>query len=168
MNFCTCDEFHKTFLSKYYNFVHDGGYDRVLVDISDEEDSRVFSTQGFTKKLDEIEILCPTHHPFIYYLAGIVHLKPSDVQSAIKHAWTPKSSGNLNIYFKGAHAPMRVIRGIHKAWRGFSGHPRSSVCYYTSELGHMYGENADDYEDYVPNTWDILGNLGSAVWSAKF
>ena len=120
------------------------------------------------KKLDDVELICPNHHPFIYYLAGIVHLKPSTVQSLIAHGWIHKPSGNLSIFFYGASAPIRVVRGHHKAWCGFSNHSNSCVSYYTSELGHVYAEYTDDCEYETMDAWDVLGNLGSTIWRAKF
>lgn len=161
---CDCT-FHTKFLQKY-DYVSDGGYDRVLVDTEDD-DTIVFSTKGFSENLDEIELLCPLHHPFFYYLSGIVHLKPVDVQNAVKHAWVHQASNSLKLFFHGAHAPMRIVKGLHKAWRGFSGCENSSVSYYISELGYVYGETASDDEDFTPKAWDVLENIGY-VWHAKF
>ena len=165
MSTCTCTDFHDKFVAKYTKYVYAGDYDRVLIDTDDDE-TQVFSTKQFTQNLGEIQLLCPAHHPFFYYLAGLVHLKPEDVQRLVAHAWVYKSQ--MNVFFYGAHAPTRVVRGLYKAWRGFSGHSNSGVSYYYSELGHVYGDTADEFAYASIDPWDVRGNLGSTVWSATF
>ena len=142
-------------------------------------DGHIIRTRGFTTETEDVEIMCPRHHPFFYYLAGMLHLQPDEIQKAVQHAWNHTKSNELKILLRRdaqQKVQGRMMIGLYKAWRGYSGKKTSCVYTYTEELGHFYTddhglvwEDEDECKCCDANDgWVIMQNLGHILWSAKF
>jgi hypothetical protein len=171
--YCNCKDFHALVIKKIQQqWFFSGDYDRDVWFDSDDADSKAhhLRTNHFKENMDQVHIMCPKHHPFFIYLAGIVHLRPSEVQAEFRHAWYNEASGCLKVLVFSIHSRLfrRIAQGLHKAWKGFSGHPKSNVEYFYEELGHFYGEQSDDYEDSTVDGWYTISGLGAALWSGAF
>jgi hypothetical protein len=170
---CNCEDFHTLVVKKVQQewfFACDYVTDVWFTDDDTDRQYHRLRTENFSKNMDQVHVMCPKHHPFFFYLAGIVHLRPTDVQNEFRHAWYNATSGNLKVLVHSIHSLLhrRVVQGLHKAWRGFSGKQNSSVEYFYEELGHFYEEQCDDHEDSRIDGWEIMSSLGSALWSGKF
>lgn len=80
--YCDCTDFHTSVVKKMQQYWFcDSDYDDVVWFDSDDADSKThrLHTNHLTENLENVHIMCPKHHPFFYYLAGIVHLRPEEV-----------------------------------------------------------------------------------------
>ena len=172
---CNCTKFHTNIVQKLSKDWFSGrDYDDVVWRSYDDSDSKTgefhhFDSRGFTKNTEDVTLLCPQHSSFFIYIAGIIHVRPHDIQRQIEHAWYHEKSGTLKILVKSIHDPLyqRMIQGLSKAWRGYSNNPNSCVYVYNEELGGFDGEEIDDYEDSMVDAWHIMSSLGSSLWGAN-
>lgn len=164
---CGCTLFHEEAVKRLAKLYSRDDYDDVHWSVGDDDDTyKHCDTYFFTKNTDQLYTLCPKHHPFFYYLAGVLHLKPRDVLDQFVHAWVHVESGTLKLWLKHQH-PLyeKLVIGLHKAWRYYSGHKDSTAHFYYVDTGSLYGTEVDEPEDYNPDAWEVLSSLGRRVWS---
>lgn len=168
---CGCTDFHEQAIKRLARCYSRHEYDEVHWTI---EDPDVFErhqdcvTYCFTQQTDTFYVLCPKHHPFFYYLAGVLHVKPSDTVDHFVHGWVHPESGTLKLWLKNQN-PLyeKLIVGLHKAWRNYSGHKNSTAHFYYVDTGSLYDVSVGEPEDYPVDAWTILSSLGKCIWSTE-
>lgn len=172
MTYCECPKIHDYILSRrndslYFNF---GDYCDAYVA------EEIVRTKVFTENLDHVEVMCPTHHPFFYYLAGMVHLRPFEIHNWIEHAWNHKVSYELKIIVN-KRTPERVFErlfiGLHKAWRIYCGCIASTTQIYQEDLRQLYTDGCGSWEEDECKScgqddgWMVMKSLGHLLWTPK-
>lgn len=182
MNLCECKNLNDYIQKKPDTFNY-SDYCNIYYNSKTEcfMDCRIIRTRRFTEieeEKDNIVIMCPKHHPFFYYLAGIVHIQPFEIQNNIIHAWFHKKTFELKILLKKLipdKIEQRINIGLLKAWYGYCGSKLCCISIYNEELGEFYSNYEDSYDDeddckccVANDAWVIMLNLGHILWSLKF
>ena len=134
----------------------DGCYDRI------PPNDRV-STERFTVRMENSEVVCPRHHPFFVFWAGIVHTTPERVRSQVRHAWIHWPSKTIRILLTSCNNDQ-IGKGLHKAWRLFTNSApednTTAVAYYT-DLGIYECTDYRPDDDVKGDGWALITQIPS-------
>lgn len=114
-------------------------------------------TKGFTN-MGDAECLCPRHHPFFVFWAGMVHIRPVKISSLVLHAWVHWPSKKLHILWRGYDRRMCI--GLVKAWRVFNGIDQDiRITTFRIDLGIHKDTVFGVEDDEVVDGWNIISSI---------
>jgi hypothetical protein len=102
---------------------------------------------GDYKGYDDGYIMCPDHHPFFIFAAGIAHTSPNVFSSEIYHAWYSTTTYHLKVFVK-TNTDFIQELALYKAWNIYWNKDyKYEVSIFHYDTGHLYCYNAFQSDD---------------------
>lgn len=128
----------------YFNIkIYDifGNYVKILNNVNEEDTS-------------QCEYLCPEHHPFFFYLSGMLHLQFYFIKDIVIHAYIYKPTRNLKIIITDPEYSYEYdtfVCCVYKAWNLFncSTHLQTEVFEYRQ--GVLFSQDINKHKVYHAN-----------------
>lgn len=91
--------------------------------------------------------MCPDHHPFFTFAAGVAHIHPDSISSSIYHTWCDGTTNHLHMLVQtGFDYIMEVC--AFKAWRLLNNND-AVVSIHRYECGRIYVSNIFQEEEEI-------------------
>lgn len=145
---CDCNLQEK--IHNIFPYIMEGDYDTYMEHIFGKK-SIYIDTNKFSQKMENIEIMCPEHHPFFKFLIeNKLNLESDKYAKCIIHAWNYKPYNDMRLLwhwdkeYKPSQDKLRF--GLKKAWKMFKKDTNANVRCYYYDCGGAYSESEDEYD----------------------
>jgi hypothetical protein len=121
--------------------LHTYDYDSLLYECNKLGEYETLNTKCFKEHVDEFVEVCPEHHPFWGFLAGILQVPHKTIVNYIYHGWYDIKTRTLSFVWE--DKPL-FLPGITRAWNMYWNKEFLKVQSFAYECGELSNRSIFD------------------------